>query len=38
MNPFTNLAGRDWPSFALGLLAGIACVLAVRQYNKRKDH
>jgi ammonia channel protein AmtB len=37
MHLFASASGHDWPSFALGVLAGIVCVVAVKQYNKRKD-
>ena len=36
MHLFANASGHDWTSFALGVLAGIVCVFAVKQYNKRK--
>jgi hypothetical protein len=37
MNLFANASGHDWTSFALGVVAGIVCLLAVRRYRKKKD-
>jgi ammonia channel protein AmtB len=36
MQLFANASGHDWTSFALGVVAGIICLFAVKRYNKKK--
>jgi hypothetical protein len=36
MHLFANASAHDWTSFALGVLAGIVFVVAIKRYNKRR--